>query len=203
MNRWLVFSVLGFLSCRSALPPDVLAIYEKESLYTCCNLHFYNGVYSDANFHVGAMLPLGTKVRLVDAGRHSVTIDAEGLTLTISQDYGRDQESFDHFLKRILVVDDPRPRVEALSPSARETIRQGRVAKGMTKDQVILSLGPPPIHRTLSTEGGDWVYCYNKWLAYQVVFDDHGLVIDVPGWKEGMKEMGSGPVAGEEVRQDK
>ena len=38
----------------------------------------------------------------------------------------------------------------------------------MTKQQVIMSLGYPPTHRTASTDLNTWTYWYNRWLTYQV-----------------------------------
>ena len=51
----------------------------------------------------------------------------------------------------------------------------------MTRDQVILSLGYPPTHRTPSLREREWTYWYNRWVTYKVVFGDSGKVADVVG----------------------
>jgi outer membrane protein assembly factor BamE (lipoprotein component of BamABCDE complex) len=51
----------------------------------------------------------------------------------------------------------------------------------MTREQVILSLGYPPTHRTPSTEGREWTYWYNRWVTYKIIFDDAGVVSTLVG----------------------
>ena len=60
---------------------------------------------------------------------------------------------------------------------------------GMTRDQVLVSLGYPATNRTPSLQGKEWTYWYNpnaqpwynSWATYRVVFDDTGKVSEVVG----------------------
>jgi outer membrane protein assembly factor BamE (lipoprotein component of BamABCDE complex) len=51
----------------------------------------------------------------------------------------------------------------------------------MTKEQVVMSLGYPPTHRTASVSDNEWTYWYNRWVTYKVQFDNQGLVANVIG----------------------
>ena len=68
--------------CRSIQLPDQLAAYREREFYTGCNLHFDREEFNDANYHVGALLPVGTRVQIVSIERDTVRFKAEGRTLT-------------------------------------------------------------------------------------------------------------------------
>lgn len=176
-----VASVLMVVGCKPAVPPEVLKSYQNRTLYTCCNIHHESDRFSDANYYVGAMIPAGTSVQVQSASRGAVTVTAGGTSLSVSQDYGREQESFQQYLDKLFVADDPKARIERYSPAVQQVIHDGRVERGMTKEQVIASLGYPPTHRTASTAANVWTYWYNRWVTYQVSFDDSGKVSNVIG----------------------
>ncbi|MEO8084181.1 MAG: outer membrane protein assembly factor BamE [Ardenticatenales bacterium] len=60
-------------------------------------------------------------------------------------------------------------------------IKNGRVEVGMTKEQVLMSLGYPPTHRTASTDLDTWVYWYTRWKTYNVMFNEAGTVEAITG----------------------
>jgi hypothetical protein len=169
------------MGCTSALPPEVLQQYQARTLYTCCNLHYEYSDISDANYYVGKTLPLGTPVTVQSSGRGSVTFNAGGVPVTLTQAYGTAEESFQQYLDKILVAEDPTPRLASYSKAVQDAIRSSRVEPGMTREQVLLSLGYPPTHRTPSISSSEWTYWYNRWVTYKVQFDDTGTVLDVVG----------------------
>jgi outer membrane protein assembly factor BamE (lipoprotein component of BamABCDE complex) len=57
-----------------------------------------------------------------------------------------------------------------------DAISNARVEKGMTKEQVLMSIGYPPTHRTASTQMNNWTYWYNRWVTFVIIFDDQGFV---------------------------
>ena len=177
----MVAIIAALAGCRPAVPPEVLKSYQGRTLSTCCNIHHEGETFSDANYYVGAMIPAGTPAQVQSGVRNGVSVLVGGTRLTLSQDYGREQESFQQYLDKILVADDPKLRIEHFSRDVQQAIRVGRVEKGMTKEQVLLSLGYPPTHRTASTTANDWLYWYNKWVTYRVSFDDKGKVSNVVG----------------------
>lgn len=172
-------AVLG--GCKPALSPEVVKTYQARTLFTCCNIHHETASISDANYYVGTLVPLGSAVQVQSSARNALTFTAGGTPLTLSQDYGREQESFQQYLDKVLVPEDPRPLVATFPPDVQAAIRESRVERGMTRQQVILSLGYPPTHRTASTNATEWTYWYNRWVTYKVVFDDAGKVSTVVG----------------------
>jgi hypothetical protein len=159
----------------------VLREYQGRSLMTCCNIHYEGEEVSDANYFVGATLPAGTPVQVQSMRSDSVTFTADGKKLSLYHRYGTAQESLQQYVNKVLVSDDPKAHLATFPRAAQQAIRDGRVEKGMTREQVIMSLGYPPTHRTASTTSNEWTYWYNRWVTYKVQFDDAGLVSNVVG----------------------
>jgi len=71
----------------------------------------------------------------------------------------------------------------------------------MTRDQVLLSLGYPPTHRTPSLSGPEWTYWYNRWITFKVVFDDKGVVSNLIGGDALTKHVAIEPAKAAPVRK--
>jgi hypothetical protein len=182
MRRLLLIGIVCLVAaCRQAVAPEVLHQYQSRSLFTCCNTHYEGAEITDANYFVGSTVPAGTPVQVQGMASDSVTFMADGKKLTLYHKYGTAQESMQQYVDKVLVPDDPKVRLASFPRSAQEAIHEGRVEKGMTREQVIMSLGYPPTHRTASTTSNEWTYWYNRWVTYKVQFDDHGVVANVIG----------------------
>jgi hypothetical protein len=173
--------LLVLTGCTKSLSPDLVSQYQARALYTCCNMHYESTDISDANYYVGTMLPLGTRVQVEAALRGGATINADGRKLNLYHRYGTQQESFQQYLDKILVPEDPKAKLASYPQAVQAAIKDGRVEVGMTREQVVLSLGYPPTHRTPSTMANDWTYWYNRFVTYRVQFDDTGRVAAVIG----------------------
>ena len=57
-----------------------------------------------------------------------------------------------------------------------ETARHRLTLPARFGEQVLLSVGYPPTHRTPSINAPEWIYWNNRWMTYKVVFDDRGMV---------------------------
>lgn len=180
MNRLAgILCLVLIAGCAGKRSPELLQRYQGRQLYTCCNIRFEKNEVSDANYHVGTLLGLGTPVAVVGAGDASITIDTGATRLTLVQSYGK--EPLEQYADKWLVGTDPKPLVATFPRDVQAAIREGRVERGMTREQVLLSLGHPPTHRTPSLDGQEWTYWYNRWMTFRVVFDDQGVVANFIG----------------------
>jgi outer membrane protein assembly factor BamE (lipoprotein component of BamABCDE complex) len=186
----LLATTLLTMSCRQATPPPAtLPTLQGRSLFTCCNLHYENEEITDANFWVGTLLPAGTPVSIDKVTDNEVTLSAADVRLKLTHEYGTKEESLDQYLAKVLVADDPKPRIATYPKAVRRAIEKAKVERGMTREQVLISLGYPATNRTPSLQGKEWTYWYNpkaqpwynSWATYRVVFDDAGKVLDVVG----------------------
>ena len=179
MKRALAVSVLGMAisACHPAVSPEVLRQWQTRQLYTCCNIHYEGTEISDANYYVGSLLPFGTAATVQKMTNDSVTFAAGGTALTLVHSYGRDQESAQQYFAKVLVDTDPHTVFKTYSKQVQSAITDSRVERGMTKPQVLMSLGYPPTHRTASTDLNTWTYFTNRWVAtYEVQFGNDGKV---------------------------
>jgi len=176
-----VAALVAIVGCHKGPAPEMVSQYQGRSLFTCCNIHYETDEINDANYYVGTTIPYGTPVTIQGVGSDSVTFVADGKKLTLVHRYGRDQESMQQYIDKVLVAGDPKPRVAGYSHSAQDAIKEGRVERGMTRDQVICSLGYPATHKTPSIDSREWTYWYNRWVTYKVAFDDAGKVATVIG----------------------
>jgi hypothetical protein len=178
MKRAIAIGLVGFglAACHPPVSPEVLRQWQSRTLYTCCNMHYEGNTINDANYSVGSMLPFGSSTSVEKMTSDAITFRAGGTVLTLVQAYGRDQESAQQYFTKILVDSDPHVQFATFSKPVQSAITEGRVERGMTKPQVIMSIGYPPTHRTASTDMNTWTYWTNRWITYQVQFGEDGKV---------------------------
>lgn len=146
--------------------------------YTCCNFHYDGEWISDANWSSLPMIPAGASIRVLGYGRYRVKADIDGHRVELGLDYGR-QQSLEAWARKLVVQDDPRARIARLPTPIRNAVRAGKVAIGMSQDEVILSLGYPPAHQTPSLDSAQWKYWHTSFGSYLVVWDGARRVRDV------------------------
>jgi hypothetical protein len=197
MSRGSTRAVLAFAALLAACKgPSVPNPAQNETRYTCCNIHYEKDEISDANYLKGTLIPFGTRVQILDVRRSSVKFQATGhppITLVMKYDK---TSTIDQVLDRWFPRDDPHTKLAATreaprkapakgkkgapahegsasggSSQVQKAIEQGTVETGMTRDQVIMSLGYPPAHRTPSLENPSWTYWQNRWVTMEVYFD--------------------------------
>jgi hypothetical protein len=169
--------VLAF-ACKGPTVPSPLT---GQSRYLCCNMHYDKTEITDVNYLQGANVPLGTQVQILEVKKNSVKFQPAGHpALTLSFRHGRKMMTFEQYLDRIFLTEDPRAKLPkpprdrkqaAAVEKVRKAIEEGVIEPGMTKEQVLMAVGYPPAHRTPSLESSVWTYWTNRWSTYQVYFD--------------------------------
>jgi hypothetical protein len=157
--------------CASA-PPDG---------YTCCNLHYDYDRISDANWRNLPMIPAGAKIRVVEYGVNRATVEIDGKPIKIAHDYGRDRESVETYVRKLIVLQDPKALIATYPIEVRDAIFRGIVIQGMTREQVIIAAGFPPTHRTFTLEANVWHLWGSRNGRYEVHFNEEGTVERVVG----------------------
>ena len=68
---------------------------------------------------------------------------------------------------------------KGMSQDVINAMLSGKVIKGMTKDEVIITYGPPSPHRTPSLANQTWIYWLRRWpisVNSRVIFRDDKVV---------------------------
>lgn len=178
LSRLLPATLLALAPIAMAQDPAGL----KEG-FTCCNLHYNGDWISDANWSINAMIPAGTPIRILSYGRYRAFVEIDGKPMRLGQDYGREQESLERFATKWVSPKDPRERIATFPPAIREAIRLGRVVPGMDREQVLIAVGYPPTHQTLTLEAPVWHFWTTRTSRYQVIW----------GPDDRVKEVTAGP----------
>jgi hypothetical protein len=178
MLRAVAASTLALaLACKGPSVPSPLT---GQSRYLCCNMHYDKPDITDVNYLQGTLVPLGTRVQILEVRKNSVKFQPAGQPpLTLSLRHGKKMMTFDQYLDRIFVAEDPHAKLPkprdrkhaADTEKVRKAIEGGVIEPGMTREQVLMAVGYPPAHRTPSLESGVWTYWSNRWATYQVYFD--------------------------------
>jgi hypothetical protein len=148
--------------------------------YTCCNLHYDADRISDANWRNLPMIPAGATIRIVNYGFNTAWSRSTA-SHQIPHDYGSDQESLETYVAKLVLPFDPRTRVASWSPEVREAIFRGVVIPGMTREQVLVAVGYPPTHRTLTLDSNVWHLWASRVGRYEVHFNSQGTVERIVG----------------------
>jgi hypothetical protein len=146
------------------------AAQDKPEGYTCCNFHYDKDWISDANWGNLPFIPAGAKIRVLSYGSNRASVEIDGKPMRIGHEYGRSEESLEKFISKLVVKANPRAKVDRAPAHVKTAINQSRVVKGMTKDQVLVSVGYPPTHRTRSTDDSVWNYWASRAGRYEVHF---------------------------------
>lgn len=149
--------------------------------YTCCNFHYDRDWISDANWRSLPMIPAGARIKVLDYGSNRASVEIDGKPMRIGQDYGRREETLQLFIQKLVVRNDPKAKIAKFPEKARQAIRDGRVVPGMTREQVIMSVGYPPTHRTPSLESSVWNHWGSRTGRYEVHFNGKGTVEKLVG----------------------
>jgi hypothetical protein len=157
-----------------------------QTRYLCCNVRYEGPVITDNPYQVGTLIPVGTRVEIIEVRADRVKFRPEGHPeITLVEKFGRKELPFDQLMARMFVETDPRNRLapagrtrtrrkrnpEPAPPTRLTLVEQGVVEPGMTRDEVIMTIGYPPAHRTPSLEQPEWHYWKNRWDQYTVVFE--------------------------------
>ena len=156
------------LAAAAACAPFAALAQELPSGYTCCNLHYEKDWISDANFRNLPMIPAGAKIRVLDYGSNRASVEIDGKPMRIGHDYGRREESVQQYIQKLVVKNDPKAKIAKYPEKVRNAIKEGTVVPGMTREQVIISVGYPPTHKTPSLDASVWNLWGSRVGRYEV-----------------------------------
>ncbi|NUZ06564.1 hypothetical protein [Piscinibacter koreensis] len=171
---WLEDTVTGqVVGTKVVAPPtrELAAELQAADRYTCCNLHYGDRWISDANFAELPFIPPGARVKITGWGRERVHVNVEGRPTSAGVDYSRTEQTREQFADRIFVRDDPRPRIASWPADVQAAIAAGKVRKGMTREQVVVSLGLPRPDRNPDPSARKLIYFASERAEFDVDFD--------------------------------
>jgi len=149
--------------------------------YTCCNFHHEGDWISDSNYTTLPMIPAGTPATVTGYGRHRAYAEIGGTKMRLGHDYGREQQTLQQWTAKMIVADDPKQKIAGYPADIQAAIRQGRIAPGMTREQVIISVGYPLTSENASLDAPVWRMWVSSFGEYHIVWDASGKVKEIAG----------------------
>jgi hypothetical protein len=153
---------------------------DKMAGFLCCNMRTDGSWISDINYDENGktIIPVGTPVKETGYGRNRVKIEVNGKSQAIGNDYSRDL-SLDAFAKRYVVADDPKVKIAGYPKKIQDAIGSARIVVGMTREQVLMSVGYPVSSENHNLDDKTWRFWLSSFAEFHVNFDDSGKVIGV------------------------
>ena len=149
--------------------------------FTCCNFHYGGDWINDANYATQPMIPAGTPANVTGYGRYRAYVMVGDQKMRLGLDYGREQQSLEEWIAKMIVAEDPNSKIASYPQAIQDIIRQGKITKGMTKEQVIISVGYPLTSENASLDAPEWRMWVSSFGEYRIVWDDNGRVKEVIG----------------------
>jgi hypothetical protein len=155
---------------------------DKPAGFLCCNMRTDGAWISDINYDESGkkIIPVGTPLKVTGYGHYRVKVDINGKSQAIGNDYSRDL-ALDVFAKRYVVADDPAAKIAAYPRKIQDAISHAQIVLGMTREQVLMSVGYPVSSENHNLEGKTWRFWLSSFQEFRVRFDDSGRVADVEG----------------------
>jgi hypothetical protein len=159
--------------------------------YTCCNLRSTHGWISSNNVQGGVLVPPGEPVRLDQIRKQYYAYGTVGsVEVAFRDDGASSQKDTLQWLRQVVVADDPRGRLAGWSSPVRRAVGSARVMVGMTRDQVLMSLGHPARADTPELGADTWRY----WTALEDLpvdlrFGPDGTLLAVSGKESAVRTL--------------
>lgn len=133
--------------------------------YACCNLRYFKGEgwVGDGNNLGPAFINAGTFIKVEQPTRkYRVRAEANGQTFWFGQDQTHEIQSLENWLKDLITKENPQDKINQWPDNIQLKIYSGTITKGMTKEQALIALGPPPKNLNPSLNQAFWIYQFNQ-----------------------------------------
>lgn len=156
--------------------------------FACCNLHYSGDWISDSNLAQLAFIPVGTPIKVLRIDGYRAYVEVDGKPMRLGHDYGRAEETTEQWVNKIVVLDDPKAKLARFTPAVRNAIAQSQLMRGMTREQVIMSVGHPQTNENPRLDGPYWRYWWSSFGPYYVYWNK-GVVSKIDGHSETVGYM--------------
>ncbi len=178
------------LAAALALAAPAQAQQVPENGFLCCNLRTDGSWISDINYEESGktLIPLGTPLMFKGYGRYRVYVEIDGKRQAIGNDYSRDLTK-EAFAARYILPANPRDKLASAPAKVRKAVESARLAKGMTREQVVMAVGYPVTSENPSPEAKVWKFWLWSFSPFTVFFDEGGRVTKVTGHEETLAKV--------------
>lgn len=154
-----------------------------KTFYTRHSIHLGKGnIHSTINYYGKRVVPIGSEVRIIrlEVDEIHVLDPVANAKFIIQNEVEYSRQSLGVIFKRTF-SEKPVVLDESISSENRLMIHYGGVSPGMTKREVVMSLGYPPYHETESLLSNRWYYWLSRARHRVLIFDRNGYLARIEG----------------------
>lgn len=166
--------LISHLSTAADIQPAYVEVKQGKEYYTRYNFMYEKGRHVTTNYWRGELVPINTKVTLVSIGSKKMVLDIDGQEVAIVNVKKHSKKDMGEIASKLL---SPKQiPISKVSSDFRDDLESGVLRIGMTKEEVLMTRGYPPAHKTPSTKSTRWTYWSSKFIQRTLVFKDGKLV---------------------------
>ena len=172
--KYIIHALLLF-TFHSSLVVANQSIDTDKTYYTLHSFRHEKGRHLTTNYLRGAFVPVNTKVKILSHDENEIILNLvkTDQQVTIVNVFKYSQATTEQIFKRMF--SKKKTKLGKISKKTLKNIKWGTPMAGMTKKQVLITLGYPPGHQTPSTEMDQWRYWKNRFNTMMLYFDNEKL----------------------------
>jgi len=168
-----------------------------KTFYTTANIWYERqSRIESTNYHKGAILPIGTRVKIIEVFDGTTTPSdppifnrfvrfddesGQSYKLLFMPRHAKEDMTVWDIFRQYFSENNPMGEggaFKALTAEEQKSVMAGEITVGMSKTAVIMAYGYPPGHRTPSLKLDKWVYWENRFKTRTVAFSDDKVTTD-------------------------
>lgn len=157
--------------------------------YACCNLRYDGDLISDSNLAQLPFIPVGTPIKVMRIDGYRAHVEIGGKRMYFVLDLRRKVETTEQWVNKLVVADDPKVTIDRLPSTVRTAIAKGQLMKGMTAEQVIMSVGYPATDENPRLDVPTWRYWWSSLGPYYVYWSKKRTVARIDGDHEAVRNL--------------
>ncbi len=168
-----VITLVGWGCADPVVFSEALQQKVDQKIYTQYNIWYTDPEdISCLNIQQGSFIPIGTEITPISTSRSGAIRfkDNADHTFVIKFDSGSRLCTMRDYIAYTFTTTPPDELLAGIQPQALARIRRGEVVAGMTRNEVLLSYGPPPTIRTPDPRLDTWLYWVTPTETVRLVF---------------------------------
>jgi len=170
----LLLMMFSLLSCKKIFDsePEQLPshIVKGKSYYTQFVLQYEKGHHLTTNYRRGTVLPINSKVKLLDITPKTIQFEIENGTQPLLIKNAKKHTGDDVYQAFDKLVATEKVNLANFNSLERKHIEAGTATVGMRKKAVTVAIGYPPSTETVNLDANSWVYWSMRFNKFQVNF---------------------------------
>ena len=141
-----------------------------KSYFTKHNFMFEKGRHVTTNYWRGELVPINSKVKVLAIGGKTMTVEYKGQIIKIKNIAKHTKKTIEQIADNLLSATPVN-----VSGKFAKSIQFGEMRFGMTKQEVLMTRGYPPAHKTISSESDRWIFWSSRFVQQTIIFENGRL----------------------------